>query len=120
MTVEDAKGILKGGDTAATSFFEQKTRARLFDAFKPTVGQSMDQVGTARAYKEMVGKYESVPFVSLAGKPSLDLDSYVTNKALDGLFKMVAEEEKQIRTNRPPAPLICCVRCSGASSRKVA
>lgn len=99
MTMEDAKGILKGGDTAATSFFEQKTRARLFDAFKPTVGQSMDQVGTARAYKQMVGTYEALPLAALAGKPSLDLDSYVTNKALDGLFTMVAEEEKKIRTN---------------------
>ncbi len=99
MTVEDAKGILNGGDTAATRFFEKKTRAQLFDAFKPTVSRSMDQVGTARAYKEMVGTYESIPFASLAGLPTLDLDTYVTNKALDGLFIMVGEEEKKIRNN---------------------
>jgi hypothetical protein len=99
MTVEDAKGILSGGNTAATEFFEKKTRSQLFDAFKPSVAKSMDQVGTARAYKEMVGKYDVTPLAALAGIPSLDLDSYVTDKALDGLFKMVGEEEKKIRTN---------------------
>ena len=99
MTVEDAKGILKGGETAATDFFEKKTRPQLFDAFKPAVAKSMDQVGTARAYKEMLGKYDVTPLASLAGIPSLDLNTYVTDKALDGLFKMVAEEEKKIRTN---------------------
>lgn len=99
MTVDDARGILSGGDTAATAFFEKKTRTQLFNAFKPTVAASMDQVGTARAYKEMIGKYENIPLASLAGLPSLDLDSYVTNKALDGLFLKVGEEEKKIRTN---------------------
>lgn len=99
MTVEDARAILSGGDTAATEYFEKKTRLRLFDAFKPTVVKTMDQVGTARAYKEMIGKYGTVPLASLAGTPSLDLDDYVTNKALDGLFKMVGEEERKIRTN---------------------
>ncbi|MFZ2950206.1 MAG: DUF4197 domain-containing protein, partial [Desulfuromonadaceae bacterium] len=99
MTVEDAKGILSGGDTAATGFFEKKTRLQLFEAFKPMVAKSMDQVGTARSYKALIGKYESVPLMSLAGVPSLDLDTYVTNKALDGLFVMVGDEEKKIRTN---------------------
>lgn len=99
MTVEDAKNILSGGDTAATRFFEKKTRSQLFDAFKPSVASSMDQVGTTRAYKEMTGKYENIPFASATGIPSLDLDTYVTNKALDGLFTMVGEEEKKIRTN---------------------
>ena len=99
MTVEDAKGILSGGDTAATKFFEKKTRSKLFSAFKPTVTKSMDQVGTARTYKEMIGKYETVPLASMIGTPSLDLDTYVTNKALDGLFVKVGEEEKKIRTN---------------------
>ncbi len=99
MTVEDAKTILNGGDTAATKFFEKKTRARLFEAFKPTVSKSMEQVGTARSYKAMIGKYESLPLASLTGAPSLDLDKYVTDKALDGLFTMVAKEEKNIRSN---------------------
>ncbi len=56
----------------------------------------MNVVGTMKAYKEMMGKYESVPFMS---KESVDLDHYVTNKALDGLFYMVGQEEKKIRTD---------------------
>ena len=99
MAVEDANGILNGGDTAATTFFEKKTRAKLFDAFKPVVAKSMDQVGTARSYKNMIGKYETIPLASLVAPPSLDLDTYVTNKALDGLFVKVGEEEKKIRSN---------------------
>jgi len=97
MTVEDARQILNGGDTAATTFFEKKTRAQLFEAFKPSVNTAMNQAGTARAYKELIGKYEATPLAAFSGKPSLDLDEYVTNKALDGLFLMVAEEEKKIR-----------------------
>jgi len=99
MTVEDARGILSGGDTAATRFFEKKTRARLFDAFKPTVSESMGQVGTVRAYKEMIGTYDTLPLAAMLGAPSLDLDDYVTNKALDGLFTVIGQEEKKIRTN---------------------
>ena len=99
MTVEDAKGILSGGDTAATEFFKKRTRSQLFDAFKTTVTKNMNQVGTARAYKEMIDKYKANPLASTVGTPSLDLDTYVTNKALDGLFITVGEEEKKIRTN---------------------
>lgn len=99
MSIEDANTILGGGETAATEFFARKTRAKLFDTFKPSVVKSMDQVGTARAYKAMIGKYDLAPVAALAGFPSLDLDNYVTNKALDGLFTMVAAEEKKIRTN---------------------
>lgn len=99
MSVEDARGIIAGGDRAATDFFEKKTRQKLFDAFKPTVAKSMEQVGTVRAYKEMIGKYETLPLAALAGKQSLNLDDYVTDRALDGLFTVVAAEEKKIRTN---------------------
>ena len=96
MTFEDARKILGGGDTAATEFFKQKTHDKLYGAFKPVVSSSMDEVGCTRSYKEMMGKYESVPFMD---KQSLDLDHYVTNKALDGLFYMVGQEEKKIRTD---------------------
>lgn len=99
MTFEDARSILSGGDTSATKFFEKKTRARLFDAFKPTVSESMGQVGTVRAYKEMIGNYGKLPMASMLGTPSLDLDKYVTDKALDGLFTVLGQEEKKIRTN---------------------
>jgi hypothetical protein len=96
MTLQDVQGILRGGDTAATDFFSSKTRDKLYAAFKPTVAQKVDEVGATRAYKEMIGRYEKVPFM---GSQSLDLDDYVTNKSLDGLFHVVAEEEKKIRTN---------------------
>jgi hypothetical protein len=96
MSLDDARGILTGGNTAATDFFRSKTRDKLYAAFKPTVSQKVGEVGATRAYQEMVGRYESVPMMS---KQSLDIDDYVTNKSLDGLFLMVGEEEKKIRTN---------------------
>ena len=96
MTFEDVRGILGGGDTAATDFFKRKTQNKLYEAFKPVVSFSMNDVGVTKSYKEMMGKYESVPFAS---KESVDLDHYVTSRALDGLFYMVGQEEKNIRTN---------------------
>jgi len=96
MSLEDVRGILSGGNTAATEFFRSKTHDKLYAAFKPTVSRKVNEVGATRAYKNMMGRYESVPLVS---KQSLDLDDYVTNKSLDGLFYMVGEEEKKIRTN---------------------
>jgi len=96
MTLQDVRGIMTGGNTAATDFFRSKTRAKLYNAFKPTVSKKVGEVGATRAYKDMMGRYEKVPLVS---SQSLDLDDYVTNKSLDGLFYMVGEEEKKIRTN---------------------
>jgi hypothetical protein len=96
MTFDDARGILQGGDTAATEFFKAKTFAKLYDEFKPVVTSSMDKVGVAKAYKEMTAPLEKVPLVKTE---SVDLDHYVTNKALDGLFLMIGEEEKKIRTD---------------------
>jgi len=96
MSLEDVRSILTGGNTAATEFFRRKTHDKLYTAFKPIVSQKVSDVGATRAYKNMMGRYESVPLVS---KQSLDIDDYVTNKSLDGLFHMVGEEEKKIRTN---------------------
>lgn len=97
MTFEDARKILGGGNTAATQYFKVKTSDQLYQEFKPVISTSLGEVGATRAYKEMMGKYESpIPFMD---KPSLDLDHYVTNKSLDGLFYMVGEEEKKIRTD---------------------
>ncbi len=96
MTFGDARGILTGGDTAATDYFRRKTQDRLFASFRPVVSKKVDEVGATRAYKEMMGGYGSMP---LAGRQSLDLDDYVTGKALDGLFHMVGEEERRIRSN---------------------
>lgn len=96
MTIQDAVGILNGGDTAATDFFEEKTHDRLYGAFKPIISSSMDEVGATKSYKNMMGRYETIPFMD---KQSLDLDHYVTDKSLDGLFYMVGQEEKKIRTD---------------------
>jgi hypothetical protein len=96
MTFDDAKRVLSGGDTAATDFFREKTRPRLYDEFKPVVTDSMGKVGVAQSYKKMTAGYDKLPFMH---KEDVDLDHYVTNKALDGLFLMVAEEEKKIRNN---------------------
>ncbi len=96
MSLDDVRGVLTGGETAATDFFRRKTYDKLYGAFKPTVSQKVGESGTARAYKDLIGRYDSVPLVS---KQSLDLDDYVTRKSLDGLFHMVGVEEKSIRTN---------------------
>ena len=96
MSLHDVRGILTGGNTAATEFFRGKTHDKLYAAFKPVVSRKVGEVGVARAYKNMMGRYESVPLVS---QQSLDIDDYVTNKSLDGLFYMVGEEEKKIRAN---------------------
>jgi hypothetical protein len=96
MTFDDARKILQGGDTAATDFFKEKTRAPLFNEFKPVVTESMDKVGVAQSYKKMTAGYDQIPFMK---KEDIDLDHYVTNKSLDGLFYMVGQEEKKIRTD---------------------
>lgn len=96
MSFDDVRGILAGGDTAATEFFRRKTHDKLYAAFRPVVSKKVGEVGATRAYRDMIGRYERVPLV---GTQSLDLDDYVTRKSLDGLFFMVGEEEKRIRTN---------------------
>ncbi|NPU84083.1 MAG: DUF4197 domain-containing protein [Syntrophaceae bacterium] len=99
MTFDDARKILQGGDTAATDYFREKTSDILYGEFKPVVAANMNKVGVTKAYKDMMAPYEALPLVP---KESLDLDHYVTNKALDGLFLMIGSEEKKIR-NDPAA-----------------
>ncbi len=94
MTFKDARRILDGGDTAATEYFRGKTSQRLFDAFKPIVSSAMNDVGVTRHYKKMMSQYEKLPFMEHI---NVELDTYVTDEALDGLFYMVGEEEKKIR-----------------------
>ena len=97
MTFEDTQKILNGGNTAATDYFKAKTTPQLTDAFKPVVADSMNQAGVTRSYKALTDRYTSmVPFGKM---DSLDLDSYVTGKSLDGLFLKVGQEEAKIRTN---------------------
>ena len=94
MTVQDAKGILQGGETAGTSYFRRTTEGDLRKRFLPIVQKATKKVQLADKYNEYAGK--GVAF-GVVKKEDADLDGYVTQKALDGLFLMVAEEEKKIR-----------------------
>src|SRR5262245_46520227 len=96
MTIDDAERILNGPPTAATDYFKDKTSASLTLAFRPIVDRAMDEVGTVKQYNELLGQAKTIPFL----KPeSVDLDRYVVGKALDGLFLVVGDEERKIRTN---------------------
>jgi hypothetical protein len=94
ITFDDARTILKGRDNEATLYFEGKTRGRLHELFMPLVHTAMEGVGVTRTYQELHATLSSIPF---ADRLNLDLDQYVTEKALDGLFYMVSEEERKIR-----------------------
>ena len=96
MTFDDARKILNGGDTSATEYFKTKTTPRLTSAFRPVVEQSMTQVGVSRQYKDLVARFEMIPF---AKSQAFDLDGYVVDKGLGGLFTVLGEQEKQIRAN---------------------
>ena len=96
MNLEDAMKILNGGDNAATNYFKEKTTSKLASKFKPIISNSMNQVGVTKAYKDLTGGIANNPFIKIG---NTDLDSYVTNKALDGLFTVVAQEEAKIRNN---------------------
>jgi hypothetical protein len=96
MTFSDATRILKGGDTAATDYFRGATTEELTTAFQPIVTESMESIGVTRQYKVLAGRYNALPFVK---SQAFDLDRYVVEKALDGLFYVLAEEERKIRTD---------------------
>lgn len=98
MTFSDARQILDGPDDAATRYFEDKTSKHLQEIFKPITHQAMSEVGVTRYYQSIDSKIKTIPF---ADQMSFDLDQYVTSKSLDGLYLMLAEEERKIR--RDPA-----------------
>jgi len=104
MPIEDARAILMGTNNAATHYFRRPTETNLFGNFLPIVKRPTDQTRVTSIYKQLMEKAEWAKSFgsfgrSLLGTESMDVDAYVTNKALDGLFKMVAEEEKSIREN---------------------
>jgi len=113
MTIDDAKNILTGPNDAATQFFRRTTSTNLYAKFYPIVQKATAATGVTGAYKKMMAQVSgssSTNSSSLmgslgslankyAGSDAMDVDAYVTNKALDGLFKMVADEEKNIRAN---------------------
>jgi hypothetical protein len=96
MTITDAVNILKGNDTAATSYLKSKTSAALTTAFKPTIDSSLEKVGATKAWNTVFTSYNKIPFVK---KVNTDLSNYVTDKALTGVFYQIAMEEQNIRKN---------------------
>jgi hypothetical protein len=94
MSIADAFAILRGEDNAATQYFRSETEMKLERRFQPIVEKKMEEVGVYRIYGELTGYYERLPFVE---QPVLDLNDYITGKALDGLFTVLAQEEKKIR-----------------------
>jgi hypothetical protein len=96
MSFSDAKNILfSGQDDAATQFFRRTSENRLRQEFRPIVEDFTEQVGVTQKYKQMIGRYGF--FGRLVGQDATDIDGYITQKALDGLFLMVADEERRIR-----------------------
>jgi hypothetical protein len=96
MSVKDAKGILTGGEDSATQYFKRTTTEPLAKSFRPIVARSMAKVKLAEKYNEIAA---SGARVGLVKEEEANLEDYVTRKALDGLFVVVAEEEKKIRDN---------------------
>lgn len=96
MKFSDVRRIFSGGDTAATDFLRDRTTDRLTQAFQPIVGKAMDDVGVTRQYRQLTGKLDALP---LGGVRGFNLDDYVVDQSLNGLFHMLGQEEREIRRN---------------------
>jgi len=96
MSFSDAVSIVQGGNTAATDFFERTTREPLGKRFDPIVNEKMKELGLVRLYDDLAERYAALPFTT---KPAFDLRRYVSDKALDGLFAVLGDEERRIRTD---------------------
>lgn len=94
MTIQDGFEILRGPDDAATAYLRRKTTAQLTREFKPVVKSAIDKVQVTRYWNPIASRYNQVPFVTPVNP---DLDAYVTERALAGLFKLIADEERKIR-----------------------
>lgn len=96
MTISDGFAILKGNDNAATQYLKDKTSAELKIKFQPIIKNAIDQVEVTKYWNPIINTYNMIPFID---KQNPDLEDYVTNKAMDGLFLMIEKEEKNIRSN---------------------
>jgi enolase len=94
ITFKDAKNILFGDTNAATSYLQTKTAQNLQQSFRPIIDNSFSKVGAAEVWNNLISKYNAIPFVK---KVNPDLTGYVTTEALNGVFTMIAIEEKGIR-----------------------
>ncbi len=112
MSVQDAKGILKGGDDAATLYFKRTTSEPLVKRFQPIVKKAMQKVKLAEKYNEIAA---SGAKLGLVKEEDVQLEDYVTRKALDGLFFTIAEEEKKIRRDPAGAASAILTKVFGAA-----
>jgi len=96
MSFDDAKNILLGGKTAATQYLQEKTSDQLYVKFKPQVAESLQKVNADKVWTDIINRYNQVPFVN---KVNPDLTDYVTQKAMEGVYKKISVEEKKIRTD---------------------
>ena len=96
MTIQDAWSILKGEDDSATQYLKRTTTSQLTEKFKPVIQKSLEKTNATKYYKDLVTTYNKIPLVQ---KVNPNLDDYATEKAISGLFVMVAKEEKSIRDN---------------------
>jgi len=96
MTFTDAKNILLGNESSATNYLQNSTSTALYGKFNPVIKNSFAKVGADKIWTQIITKYNSIPLVN---KVNPDLTDYTTNKAMEGVFKMIAVEEKDIRTN---------------------
>ena len=96
MTFMDAKSILMGNESSATNYLQNSTSTALYGKFNPVIKNSFNKVGADKVWTNIITKYNSIPLVN---KVNPDLTDYVTNQAMNGVFKMIAVEEKNIRTN---------------------
>jgi hypothetical protein len=113
MSIDDANRVLTGGDNAATQYFRNATETNLFTRFLPIVTNATQQAGVTASYKKIMdavgakkssggflgGVTKTLSATGYLNQDTMDIDSYVTQKALDGLFTMIAEQEKKIREN---------------------
>jgi hypothetical protein len=104
MSLRDAVGLVRGGDTSATDFFRRTSEQKLFEAFRPIVAKQTQATGVTRRYKDFTKKNGGTMALLLGGDSgkanagnNLDLDDYVTREAIDGLFHVIAEQERRIR-----------------------
>ena len=96
MSFNDAKNILMGNESAATSYLQSATTTALYGKFNPVIRNSFTKVGADKIWENLINKYNTIPLVN---KVNPDLTDYVTNQALNGVFKMITVEEKKIRSD---------------------
>ena len=111
MSVQDAKGILQGGENSVTQFFADKTRAPLATEFMPTVKASLSKLGVVDQFNAIAGKMSGM---GLMAKDKANLESHVTDKTLSGLYYMIGQEEKKIRQSPAEADSALLSKVFGA------